>query len=202
MKMTRFVLLAVLAACPGVVTAGARAVPAVPERGAVAAEQATSLGHAVRDFNKRAPEYKNGKEQPPLTEEEVIAALRWAVLHRKDLPISEETRQTLERITETKQLPPKFDLELLTDYEPDGRVVFEVWSIRLRVPREPHGTYAITIREAMIRSRVMGPEERKVVSEWSRIFSRGFGSFERVEKMRQYREERQRAMEKDRSQTK
>jgi hypothetical protein len=201
MRKTHFVLVvSLLAAGPAVFHAGAAFGQAAPEK--KAAEATSSLAEAIRGFNQRAPEYKNGKAQPPLTEDEVIAALRWAVMHRKELPISEETRQTVERITETKQLPPNFDLELLTDYEPDGRVVFEVWSIRLRVPREPHGTYAITIRETMIRSRVMGPEERKVVSEWSRVFSRGFGSFERVEKMRQYHEERQRAIGKDRSQGK
>ena len=38
----------------------------------------TSLADAVKAFNERALEDPIGKEQPPLTEAEVIAAIRWS----------------------------------------------------------------------------------------------------------------------------
>src|SRR5205809_144562 len=74
----------------------------------------TPLAEAVKTFNAQAAEHPVGKTQPPLTEEEVVAGIRWAALHRKDLPVSEETLRGLRAVTETRQLPPGFEFEKLT----------------------------------------------------------------------------------------
>jgi hypothetical protein len=104
----------------------------------------------------------------------------------------------LRAVTESRQPPPGFEFEKLTGYEPNDQVTFEVWSVRLRVPRAPDGTFAIILREQMIRSRLIGPEERKVIHEWSGK-ERNIGSFERVEFLRKFYEARKQAAERDRA---
>ena len=160
------------------------------------------LSEAVEAFNEWAAGDRIGKGQPVLTEDEVIAAIRWAMLDRSALPISEETRRALPAAAETRRLPAGFVLESLNGYEPNDRVTFDVWSVRLRVPREPDGTTAITIRERMLRSRLIGPRERAVIQAWQekdRARGGSVGSFERVEYMRRYRQERAEAAARDRS---
>jgi hypothetical protein len=161
--------------------------------------RARSLDEAIRVFNANAKDHSIGKMQPPLREEEVIAAIRWARIHASDLPVSDETLETLERIARVKELPAGFDLEVLSGYEPNDEVTFDVWSIRLRIPREPGGTTCVMIREQWVKSREIGPEERRVIAEWRRKEQErgGIGSFERVDRMREYRRARAEAAHKD-----
>ena len=56
---------------------------------------------------------------------------------------------------------------MLTGFEPNQEFVFEAWSVRIRMPKQ-NGTYAFGIRERMIRSRLIGAEERKVIEKWSK----------------------------------
>jgi hypothetical protein len=53
----------------------------------------------------------------------------------------------------------------------------------------------------MIRSRVIGDEERQVIAKWRQLESArgGIGSFERVEWMRCYHREREEAAARDRA---
>ncbi len=152
----------------------------------------TSLADAVSTFNARAGENPIGKEQPLLTEEEVIAAIRWWEFHRKESPVSDEEFRAFRNAAETRRLPAGWELEVLTGFEPNHQVTFEAWSVRLRMPRENGMTYAFSIRERMVRSRLSGPEERKVIEKWDRS---ALGSFERV----QYQREREAAAARDRS---
>jgi hypothetical protein len=161
-----------------------------------------SLAEAVAAFNKQAAEDPIGKEQPPLTEEAVVAAIRWEMLHRTKLLVSDETFRTLGEIVQSGSLPKGFDLEKQRGYEPNDQVTFDVWSVRLRIPGGtlPGGTTCITIQEKMIRSRPIGEEERKVIHKWQE-FERargGIGSFERVDWMRRYGREREEAAARDR----
>jgi len=166
----------------------------------------TPLAEAVRAFNQRAAEDSIGKEQPALTEDSVIAAIRWEMRDRKKLLVSDETFRTLEEITRTRALPKRFELEKQRGYEPDDRVTFDVWSVRLRIPGGtlPGGSTCITIEEKMIGSRLIGEEERKVIHKWSDMERArgGIGSFERVEWMRRYHEERAQAAALDREKEK
>lgn len=173
-----------------------------PAAGASAAPVA--LAAAVATFNQNAATDAFGKDQPPLTEEAVIAAIRWEMLHRQKLAVSDETFRTLGGITETRALPPGFELEKQRGYEPNDRVTFDVWSVRLRIPGGPHpgGSTCITIQEKMIGSRLIGEEERKVIHHWKKDEQRGIGSFERVDWMRRYHEERTKAAALDREKNK
>ncbi len=127
----------------------------------------------------------------------VMISLPSIVIERDKLPVSAKTMQTLGRIVDSRALPQGFELECLTGYEPNDHMVFTVWSMRLRIPREPYGTTCITIQEKMIRSRLIGEEERKVIHKWQKEEQErgGIGCFERV----QYAEERAKAAEMDRA---
>jgi len=124
------------------------------------------------------------------------------MLDRKKLLVSDETFRTLGEIIATRSLPKGFDLERVRGYEPNDQVTFDVWSVRLRIPGGtlPGGTTCIMIQENMIRSRVIGEEERKVIHKWGKKEQErgGIGSLERPEWMRQYYKERAAAAAIDR----
>ncbi|MCF7787597.1 MAG: serine/threonine protein kinase [Prosthecobacter sp.] len=153
------------------------------------ADDSISLAQAVNDFNKRNHDAAIAAKQPDLTVEGVLAAIRRAMQDRPKLSITNATFTALSRVTETQVLPNDFELELLTSYE-DDEAVFDVWSVRLRIPGTviPGGTTCIMIHEQQLSRRVIGEAERKVIHAWQEKERRqgGIGSFERVE----YRKER------------
>jgi hypothetical protein len=161
------------------------------------AEGSVSLEDAIRAFNEVAALDPIGKGEPALDRDEVAAAIRWATLDRARLPVSDRTFESHRNVADTGRLPKGFEFEKLNGYEPNDRLTFEVWSVRLMVPREPEGTFSLTIRERMIRSRPIGEEERKVIHEWKA--KERPGGFERVEWMRKYRQERAKAAAIDRA---
>ena len=140
---------------------------------AASAKGATSLAEAIRAFNARAKGDVIGKDQSPLTEDEVIAAIRWSLLEKDKLPVSDKTRQALSRVIEMRELPPGFELEVLTDFIPDSRMEVTKWSVRLRIPAEPNGTTCVSIREVNLGSRTIGPHERAFLersrTNWSTV---------------------------------
>ncbi|KAA3611701.1 MAG: hypothetical protein DWQ01_06350 [Planctomycetota bacterium] len=161
-------------------------------------DSGSELERAVQAFNHQAADNEIGKDQPPLTSEAVVAAIRWNLSPSSSLVIADGTREALKNVVDQGLWPQDFELESLTGYEPDDRTVFTVWSVRLRVPGGPHnnGTTCIRIREDMLSSRIMGPAEMELVQEFQRRMQAGkVGSFER----QQFLQERQQAMEKDRA---
>jgi hypothetical protein len=145
------------------------------------ADKSVSLAASVSTFNRRAADDPIGKSQPVLTEDAVIAAIRWAMLDRNTLLVNDETFRTLKDIIANHTLPTGFDLEYLTGFEPNDEVAFEKWSVRLRIPASPYGTTCIMIQETMIGSRVIGDEERKVIHAWQKkVQEQGIGSMERA----------------------
>ena len=157
-------------------------------------DDSLSLEQAVNDFNKRYHSEAVAAGQPPLTVEAVLAAIRWAMLDRPQLSVTNETFAALGRMTETKLLPKNFELELLTGYEPDDKATFDVWSVRLRIPGTviPGGTTCIMIHEQQLGSHVIGEEERKVIHAWQDKV-RAEGGVELGEGMQKYRREREAA---------
>jgi len=177
-------------------------VAAVPVLADPPVESPTPLAEAVAIFNQRASEDSVGKDQPPLTPDAVIAAIRWEMLHREKLLVSDDTFRILGEIVDHASLPKGFELEKVRGYEPNDRFTFDVWSVRLRIPGGtlPGGTTCIKIQEKMIHSRVIGDEERQIIRKWQQLESArgGIGSFERVEWMRRYYREREEAAARDR----
>ena len=127
----------------------------------------------------------------------MIAAIRWSLLEIDKLAVSDKTIQALRRTIDSRELPPRFDLEVDTLFEPNDRMQVTMWSVRLRIPAQPQGTTCISIREQMVGSRLFGDEERKVIAKWGEkrrkdgIILLGFDT--------EYEDERAKAAEIDRS---
>jgi hypothetical protein len=149
----------------------------------------TPLAEAIGAFNVRAAEDKIGKDQPPLTMEEALAAIRWWRFDRKKAPVEDSEFEDFQRIAETRVLPPGAAIEVIRGFQPTNEIEFTAWSVRIRMPRGG-GSYAYAIRERMISWRPIGPDERAVMEKWNR---RGIGSFERPK----YFEELEKARKRD-----
>ena len=75
-------------------------------------ESSTALKDAVTTFNTKARQNHIGMNQPVLTEDEVIAAIRGWI--RKEHPVSDEIYDAFQKIAETGQLPKKAVLDYTT----------------------------------------------------------------------------------------
>jgi hypothetical protein len=117
------------------------------------------LGQAIRELNDQYRNDRIGKDQPPLTEDEVVAAILWAAHERKEFPVTDDEFQAFQHIAESRRLPRGSQFEVLTGYEPDTFTVFEVWSVRIRMPRlSGPGSYAFRVRERIIRVHKTDPQ--------------------------------------------
>ena len=70
------------------------------------------LADAVQEFNQRAQKDATGKDQPALTEDEVVAAIRGWI--RERVPATDEVYKVYQTIADTKKLPEGATLEFTT----------------------------------------------------------------------------------------
>ena len=118
----------------------------------------TSLSDAIKALNTKASHDPIGKDETPITEPEVIAAIR-AAKRPEDSAVTDKLFDAFKKIAETKQLPPGAELEAVGGpWDPGGSFVYDVWWVRLRMPKEANGTYSFVIRERFIRSRTLQEE--------------------------------------------
>lgn len=111
----------------------------------------TSLSDAVKQFNAEAKASKIGKDQPPLTEDEVVAAIRWTVYNKPYASATAAEYAALEKVADTKRLPPDGRFEVQTGFAPGDELVYTIWSVRLQIPRgQPYLTYGFPIRDRYV----------------------------------------------------
>jgi len=124
------------------------------ERGAMLKE--VTLAEAVKGFNRRAQEDATGKTQPPLTEDEVVAAIRgW---DREEEPVTDDIYTAYQAIADTRKLPARAALYFITRcWGLNDPYEFDVWWINLEIWTGPDMGYAFRIRHQMLRSRPAGP---------------------------------------------
>ncbi|UCG59742.1 MAG: hypothetical protein JSU70_09525 [Phycisphaerales bacterium] len=158
----------------------------VPPAAELPDNTSVSLAKAVRTFNASAASNPIGKEQPPLTTDEVIAAIRaWS--RPKDSPVSEELHRAFKRIAATRKLPPSTGLERITHWDPGDSFVFDVWWVRLAMPKADGGTYSFPIRDRLICSRTLVEEAdrlEKVLRETPPVPGR-YRLEDRIERLRE-----------------
>ena len=94
-------------------------------------EAVPSLLEAVREFNQHQQQNAIGKSQPPLTDDEVVASIRWAVMHDGQDEISDPYREQLRHIAEQRQLPSQWGFRVVTEVEGSHGERFQSWAIRL-----------------------------------------------------------------------
>jgi hypothetical protein len=141
---------------------------ALPKRDALGriVHPPTSLKKAVEAFNAKAATDSIGKDQPPLTEDEVIASIRGWI--RKRNPISDEGYKVYQEIAEKRELPEGVYLSPLTGWHGYNDMHFDVWWIDLHIPMGERKGYSYRIRERMIRSRPLTEQERQELEDGQR----------------------------------
>ncbi len=118
---------------------------------------AIPLSAAIRQFNEAHMNDPVGKDQPPLTEQEVVAAVRWWKYRRNEAPVRNGDFLGFQRIADERSLPRGFEFEALSSFEPGDGYSYVNWSVRIVVQRssKPGGTFAFDIREQFISCRLI-----------------------------------------------
>jgi hypothetical protein len=114
---------------------------------------AVPLAAAIAEFNA-THHILCDVRQPPLTEEEVVAAIRWWKTRRNEALVTNGEFAAFQKIADTRQLPDGVHLEVISDFvDADGNHDY-IWSVRIVMPRESKKgwTYAYEIRKQHLRS--------------------------------------------------
>lgn len=116
---------------------------------------ARPLAAAIQAFNAQHQADSIGKDQPPLTEDEVIAAIHNWETKSMEADVTRAEFDAFHAIANTHVLPANSEFEVIKGFQPNDNFEFEAWSVRIRMPRQskPGWTYAFTIRDRLIRSR-------------------------------------------------
>src|SRR5947207_975432 len=96
------------------------------------------LAEAIDKFNKQAKSDPVGKEQPPLTKEEVVAAIR--IAQRAAFP-TDPLYGAFKRIADTEELPLNAHFDVLNLLDGGESFVFDVWYVRLGLQTDNGGAY-------------------------------------------------------------
>src|SRR5688500_8207225 len=94
------------------------------EKGKVA-----TLADAVEEFNQRAQKDATGKDQPALSEDEMVAAIRGWI--RERVTATDEVYKAYQTIADTKRLPEESKLTFTTRWSGFNNHEFDVWWIDL-----------------------------------------------------------------------
>jgi hypothetical protein len=112
----------------------------------------TSLADEVKKFNQSAAKDPIGKNEPALTEDEVVAAIRGCVKQKyPDMPA--ETYAAMKRIADTGQLQKGSAIEHLNSWGVINGYNFDVWWVDLNIPSsDGKGGYTYRIRDRKIKA--------------------------------------------------
>ena len=120
------------------------------EKGKVA-----TLADAVKEFNQRAQKDATGKDQPALTEDEVVAAIRGWI--RERFPATDEVYKVYQTIADTRRLPEGATLTFTTKWSGFNGHEFDVWWVDLNIKNGADTGYTFRIRDQKLRCRPQGP---------------------------------------------
>ncbi|TWU58988.1 Serine/threonine-protein kinase PknB [Rubripirellula tenax] len=109
---------------------------------------ATPLQAAITEFNATHNEV-DGLRQPPLTLQEVLAAILDWKSRRDEAPVDNKTFANFQEIALTHQLPSGAKIEVLPHFKTETGDSFKIWSVRVVMPQvaKPGSTMAFTIRQ-------------------------------------------------------
>ncbi len=113
----------------------------------------TPLAAAIKRFN--ATNFRaDGKKQPPLTEEEVVAAILHQQSRRDEHDVSDALFDRLQGIARTRVLPEGATLEVISSFGTTGQSNYTIWSVRVKLVQDEAGregwTYAFMLREQFV----------------------------------------------------
>ncbi len=122
------------------------------------AAKSNSLKAAVEDFNAKARMDPTGKSQPPLTENEVIAAIRgWVPEYTAS--VSDDVYAQFQQVAESGELPEGAGLSFCSGWDGYRGYSFSVWWIDITLKTGEKSGYTFRIRDQKISSRKMTPDE-------------------------------------------
>jgi len=122
------------------------------------ATNSTSLEQAVERFNAEARTHHVGKSQLPLTEAEVIAAIRgW--IPQTTPGVTDEVYNQFQDIAESRVLPESARLSHCSAWTGYRGFHFRVWWIDLTIKTSETGGYTFRIRDQKISSRKLTADE-------------------------------------------
>ena len=120
-----------------------------------------SLEEAIAAFNKDAKESPTGALQPPITEQETLAAIaKFIELEH----IEEPAKATLREISKTKSLPANAYFRRFTRFD-DEQQMHGVWWVRLVVEGKDPPDYSVPVRTTPVFTRPYTQMERQQNAE-------------------------------------
>jgi hypothetical protein len=111
----------------------------------------TPLRFLVNELNRKAAEDPIGKDQPQLTEDEIVGEIYAATLEGHEM--NDETAKIYRKIAETRTLPADADLYFMTHWVMQGQADFTVWWVNLDVKVGEKSGYALRVRRRIISGR-------------------------------------------------
>ncbi len=114
--------------------------------------EGTPLAAAIQAFNRKYSSL-GGQNQPPLTEQEVVAAIRHWKTKRNESPVNNRDFADFQKIADSRQLPKGVKLELIGKFGRRDGSDFLIWSVRILTPHttKPGWTFAYGIRKQFVR---------------------------------------------------
>lgn len=116
------------------------------------------LKSAIEGFNEAASRNLIGKAQPPLTEEEVVSAIRgW----QPELTpgATDSIYEQFQKIAESGELPEGAELKYCTGWTGYRGYHFQVWWVDLSIKTGERTGFTFRIRNQFMKSRKITPQE-------------------------------------------
>ena len=113
------------------------------------------LAAAIHGFNLSHRQLA-GLDMPPLTEQEVIAAIRYQKLRRNEFDVTDGEFARMQQIADKRRLPADAEISVVTGFQPGDGYRYDIWSVRFSMRKQvntvPYPFTGFTIREHYVRS--------------------------------------------------
>jgi len=117
-----------------------------------------TLSALVQSFNVENRQLARGLDQPPLTEDEIIAAIQRDLWKPELQPLNDKEIAAFKDAVRTGLLPKDSYLQVHDDEQPEPFRVRHLWQIRLMLPAIGHdGFVGLTIRDTLVREETIEP---------------------------------------------
>ncbi len=122
-------------------------------------DQRFSLSHATQEFNQENNRLGIGLDQPPLTEDEVVAAIKQSKWEIKSNRLNEKEIAAFKTVTETRLLPEGSYFQAWTNDQHETLLVKNYWLVELYVPAMGHdGFVGFVIRHTKLADEKIDPK--------------------------------------------
>lgn len=109
------------------------------------------LTDVISEFNASHQQLE-GRHQPPLSSNEVLAAIYGWAARRSEADVDDATFEKFQRIAKTHRFPADTKFEVITHFGGPDLPTYYIWSVRILMPQvaKPDLTYAFMIRNQFV----------------------------------------------------